>query len=271
VKRLLESRDERNLVNRKHAKHYFSSKFQIRENNNIHHNHHNICMSESNSFAKYNYINTGRLFRPMKSSSAEYNDPLRVYFTLIEYGMNKDLSFQKTLIDLLKKRNLIEDGKKSSTSTSTVTNKEEIVGGKDNLSTNTNISSTNITNEEKKKLEEIISTNIVANENKNSNRINTSVIEEIFSENIESILQEIDKYENLKSDENVDKIKLFLKEKERLDNNIASFNVQINEYDNELELISNRVENNKLEFEQAEEEIKKLTLTLEENVKYYII
>ncbi len=51
---------------------------------------------------KGNFISTGRQFRPTTTSMVNYQDPVRVYFTLVEYGMNKDPSFQRTMIDLLK-------------------------------------------------------------------------------------------------------------------------------------------------------------------------
>ncbi len=61
--------------------------------------------------AKYNYFNKGRVFRPSNTYNFTYNDPLRVYFNLIEYGMNKDITFQKNLLELLKKKGLVDDTK----------------------------------------------------------------------------------------------------------------------------------------------------------------
>lgn len=61
--------------------------------------------------AKYHYMNKGRIFRPSNTHNFEYNDPLRVYFNLIEYGMNRDITFQKNLIELLKKKGLVDDTK----------------------------------------------------------------------------------------------------------------------------------------------------------------
>lgn len=49
-----------------------------------------------------------------------------------------------------------------------------------------------ISNDEKKKLEEILTTNIVEVANV-TNKVNNSVIEEIFSENIDVIINEIEK------------------------------------------------------------------------------
>lgn len=61
--------------------------------------------------AKYKYLNKGRIFRPSNAYNFEYNDPLRVYFNLIEYGMNKDITFQKNLIELFKKKGLVDNTK----------------------------------------------------------------------------------------------------------------------------------------------------------------
>jgi len=61
--------------------------------------------------AKYEFFNKGRIFRPSNTYNFDYNDPLRVYFNLIEYGMNKDITFQKNLIDLLKKKGLVDETK----------------------------------------------------------------------------------------------------------------------------------------------------------------
>lgn len=59
--------------------------------------------------AKYTYFNKDRIFKPVNNYNFPTNDPLRIYYNLIEYGMNKDISFQKNLIDLLKKKGLVEE------------------------------------------------------------------------------------------------------------------------------------------------------------------
>lgn len=64
--------------------------------------------------AKYSYFNKGRMFRPSNTYNFDCNDPLRIYFNLIEYGMNKDITFQKNLVDLLKKKGLVDDTKDTS-------------------------------------------------------------------------------------------------------------------------------------------------------------
>jgi CCDC93, coiled-coil domain len=239
VKNLLESRDERNAINKTISRNYYDNKFGLRRQCNF---------DKMYSETKYNLIHTGRIYRQTKKTDMEINDPLRVYFTLIEYGMNKDLSFQRTLVDLLKKKNLIEEKDqhaKQDKQTEKVDN--------------------NITNEEKVKLEEVLQNNI-EQIIKPSIRVNTSAIEEIFSDNIDLISQEIEKYENLKGDESIDRIKLFVKEKERLENNIINLHSQVKEYENELSTMQENVEISNREVIQAQEEIHRLTEIYEDNV-----
>lgn len=169
VKKLLESRDERNTINKNISKNYFENKF-IRKEMQSH-------VDDMYTYSKYNYISTGRLYRQSNKANLDLNDPVKVYFTLIEYGMNKDLSFQRTLIDLLKKKNLIEEKEKSEKNISDkqIDNKPEVT----------------ITNEEKVKLEEVLQNNI-EQVSKPFVRVNTSAIDEIFSENLDLIVQEIE-------------------------------------------------------------------------------
>ena len=239
VKKLLESRDERNAINKNISKNYFDNKF-VKKNDYV---------DKKYIDSKYNYIHTGRVYRQTKKSNLAINDPIRVYFTLVEYGMNKDLSFQRTLIDLLKKKNLIEEKEKQ----------EKL--------DKTEKSDVNITNEEKVKLDEVLQNNI-EQINKPLIRVNTTAIEEIFSENIDLIAQEIEKFENLKGDESIDRIKLFVKEKERLENNIINLHSQIKEYDDELNIMYENLELTNKETKEAQEEIQKLTDIFEDNVFY---
>jgi hypothetical protein len=166
VKKLLESRDERNTINKQIALEYFNT--NLGEVKPL-----SMLIYEMQTHTKYNYTNTGRLFRRMQDSKLDYNEPLRIYFTLAEYGMNKDLSFQRTMIDLLKKKNLIEE-KSDSTG-------DRLASG----------NTTNITNEEKNKLDEVLQTNV--KEVSGLNKLNINIIEEIFSENVQTIINEIDK------------------------------------------------------------------------------
>lgn len=50
-----------------------------------------------------------------------------------------------------------------------------------------------ISSEEQKQLEELLSTNVKVIQNPKIQRVNTNIIEEIFSENLDSIVMEIDK------------------------------------------------------------------------------
>ncbi len=236
VKKLLESRDERNTINKTISRNYFDNKFISKGSNKV---------DKMYSDTKYNLIHTGRVYRQTKKSNHDINDPIRVYFTLVEYGMNKDLSFQRTLVDLLKKKNMIEEKEKQEKQTEKV--------------------DTNITNEEKVKLDEVLNNNI-EQISKPLIRVNTSAIEEIFSENIDLIAQEIEKFENLKGDESIDRIKLFVKEKERLECNIVNLHSQVKEYENELSIIQENVEISNQQVTEAREEIEKLTEIFEDNV-----
>lgn len=75
-----------------------------------------ILKQENYLEKKFSIFKKERIFRPTTNYSFEYNDPLRIYFDLIEYGMNKDITFQKNLVDLLKKKKLIDDANKDSSS-----------------------------------------------------------------------------------------------------------------------------------------------------------
>jgi len=75
-----------------------------------------IIKQEKVMESKYNCLSKARIFRPSNTYNFSYNDPLKIYFNLIEYGMNKDISFQKNLIELLKKKGLVDDTKDKDTS-----------------------------------------------------------------------------------------------------------------------------------------------------------
>ena len=141
--------------------------------------------------SKYNITNKGRIFKPLHNYDFQSNDPLRIYFNLIEYGMNKDITFQRNLIDLLKKKGLVDDSKldkdKDKDKDREINKKTNQEKEKDSNNNNAEISLN-----EKKKLDEIISSNIVE-VNNNNNKINNNIIEEIFTENLDEIINEIDK------------------------------------------------------------------------------
>jgi hypothetical protein len=251
VKYLLETREQRNLVNRKNASAYYKQKFQ---KNITSLNLKESPSSISTSDVKFKYIATGRLFRPVNETNFAYNDPIRVYFTLIEHGMNKDLSFQRNLIDLMKKKNLISD---SSNRRATVSNVS--------TSKKTTEATNSISNEDKTKLDEMLNKNIVGI-GEGFKRINTSVIEDIFSQNMQGILSEIDKFESLQGDESVDRIKLFVKEKERLENNKIILINQVKDYEAEFEFQVRKVASYHNEINSLNESIGTLNKTLQENV-----
>jgi hypothetical protein len=311
VKKLLETRDEISSRNKSYARSYLQTKSLIKSINEekttgVHQQSSTKKLDNSNSDIdsllsdiKYNYIKTGRQFRPTNKTKIDYNDPLRIYFALIEYGLNKDLSFQRTLIDLLKKKNMMGE-KKDDTSKkeikeanqentisgtlnkmntyidsrrSTVTSQQ---GGKQQVENSllpstgqqkeTAAQSAALTTEEKKTLDDIINTNITeVAANKNFHRINTSVIEEIFSDNIDSIVNEIDKFENQKEDESVDRIKIMIKEKERLDLNKQNILFQIKEYEAESENLERKIQTDIEDISTQNEEINKLASSLQEN------
>ena len=76
VKKLLEIRDERNANNRKNASNYFSTKFQNIKPENSKNYKKDPNKFENLTHSKYNYISTGRLFRPTNKNNFDYNDPL---------------------------------------------------------------------------------------------------------------------------------------------------------------------------------------------------
>lgn len=152
VKKLIESRDERNIKSKVTANFYYENilgnlvKREKENNNQYNKNIFNPIIQNKNKVekfkenvlnknekeiqeeenenknlsdflkkqekaidAKYNLVNKGRLYKPNHNYDFESNDPLRIYFNLIEYGMHNDITFQKNLIDLLKKKGLVDE------------------------------------------------------------------------------------------------------------------------------------------------------------------
>ena len=115
---ILENRDvidDFKEINKK--KNEKESSQKVREDNNEHTEKlkkisDHIKIKEKSMDSKYNMLNKGRIFKPLQNYNFEYNDPLRIYFNLIEYGMNKDITFQKNLIELLKKKGLVDETSK---------------------------------------------------------------------------------------------------------------------------------------------------------------
>ena len=96
-KRLLETRDERNEMNKKFSINFLKN--SLLEDNKS--KSKNITDDENILKAKYNKIQQNRKYKPKQKLNFDYNDELRVFFTMIEFGQNKSISFQRQLIELL--------------------------------------------------------------------------------------------------------------------------------------------------------------------------
>jgi len=109
IKPIININEKINLITDKNKDFIFSND----ENDTINKIKEIKIKQEKNLEAKYNLLNKERVFRPSNSYNFSYNDSLRIYFNLIEYGMNREISFQKNLIELLKKKGLVDDTKYS--------------------------------------------------------------------------------------------------------------------------------------------------------------
>ena len=237
VKKLKETQDERNEMNKKFSVNFIESKMKEKQNLIV-------IDNEEILKGKYNLLKQNRKYKQKNKLNFDYNDELRVFFSMIEYGMNKDITFQRQLIELLRKKNLIGDSKEKKNS---------------NLQKEKNSDNNKLTKDEMKTLNDIIETNIEEIQDKEKNKVNASIIEAIFSENMQTIAKEIENFDNSKGDENIDKIKLYAKEKERLEKNKANISSQLVEFQNEYNnmiLSSNaekeEINNLKKEIEQLE-------------------
>ena len=237
VKKLKETQDERNEMNKKFSVNFIESKMKDKQNLIV-------IDNEEILKGKYNLLKQNRKYKQKNKLNFDYNDELRVFFSMIEYGMNKDITFQRQLIELLRKKNLIGDSKEKKNS---------------NLQKEKNSDNNKLTKDEMKTLNDIIETNIEEIQDKEKNKVNASIIEAIFSENMQTIAKEIENFDNSKGDENIDKIKLYAKEKERLEKNKANISSQLIEFQNEYNnmiLSSNaekeEINNLKKEIEQLE-------------------
>ena len=245
VKRLLETRDERNEMNKKFSINYIEPKIEkpkpIQKNDDI-------ILS-----AVYNELKPNRQFRPKAKLAFDYNDELRVFFGMIEFGLNKEIAFQKQLIELLKKKNLIAkdtgDEKGTSKKASTITGNEP----------------NKLTKEEMKTLNDLVTNNIEEISKTNNQKVNAGIIEAIFSENMTAIANEIENFENSKGDEGIDQIKLMVKEKERLEQTKVNILSQISTYENELNGIKQASNAENEEINRIKNEIEQLEKTLEQN------
>ena len=225
-KRLLETRDERNEMNKKFSINFIKN--SLLEDNN---SKKNITIDDENILkAKYNKIQQNR--------------------------KNKSISFQRKLIELTKKKNLIDNSKIKESSKNTG---PTIPDSKEN---------NKLSKEELNAINEIVNNNIEEiSDNNLKQKVNTSIIEAIFSENMDIISKEIDSFDNSKGDEGIDKIKLYAKEKERLEKNKINIEQQIENYSNELNEIQT-LDNNELEeIQKIKDKIENLRLTQEQNLQ----
>ena len=246
VKELREKKDERNQINKKLSINSIESKLN-EKNSDIKINNEEILN------AKYSFLKQNRKYKPKNNLAFEYNDELRVFFSMIEYGMNKDIAFQRQLIELLKKKNLITDN-----------NEKKNPNIKEKHTSN---DSNKLTKDEMKTLNDIIETNIEEIQNQDKQKVNATIIEAIFSENMGTIAKEIENFDNSKGDEGIDKIKLYAKEKERLEKSKANISAQLNEFQNEYNnmVISSNEEKDELNI--LRKEIEQLEMNKKTNLE----
>ena len=255
-KRLLETRDERNALNKKISVNFYNKEYVNIDKNKLKLSNDTDEMLKT----KYNILKENRKYKPknkLTNLAPNYNDELRVFFSMIEFGV-KDIAFQRQFIELLKKRKIIEDKNKNNQSTT-------IGGGIGKMQTN-NETQDKLTKEEMKILNDVMNNNIEEISNQeNKQKVNTSIIEAIFSENMAYITKEIENFDNIKGDENIDKIKLYAKEKERLEQNKNNIISQINQYNTELDNCKEQEKKEKEEINKLQEEIEKLRQTKAQN------
>ena len=245
VKRLFETRDERNEMNKRFSVSYIDTHIppkQIELPSN----------EETILKVQYDFLKPNRKFRQKSKLSFNYNDELRIFFAMIEFGLNESIQFQKQMIELLKKKNIIESGDKDDNKKSS----QPTMTGTDN---------TKLSKEEMKKLNEIVTANIEEISSKDQQKASASIMEAILSENMNAIAEEIENFENIKGDEEIDKIKLFVKEKERLEQNKSNIVSQIDLYQNELNAIEEQTANENDEIRKMKQQIAQLQSTLEES------
>ena len=252
-KRLLETRDERNALNKKISVNFYDKEYTEPEEEQLKLSNDTDEMLN----AKYNVLKENRKYKPKSKLSFNYNDELRVYFGMIEFGV-KDIAFQRQFIELLKKKKIVEDKNKNAKNPATAGGVGKMqMGGE---------SQDKLTKEEMKILNDVMNNNIEEISNQeNKQKVNASIIEAIFSENMAYISSEIENFDNAKGDENIDKIKLYAKEKERLEQNKKNIISQINQYDSELANYQQQDKQEKEEIQQLQDDIEKLKQTLAQN------
>ena len=258
-KRLLETRDERNALNKKISVNLYNKEYIGIDKNKLKLSNDTDEMLNT----KYNILKENRKYKPknkLTNLAPNYNDELRVFFSMIEFGV-KDIAFQRQFIELLKRRKIVEDKDKNSKGSS------QTSGGMGKMQKGGE-SQDKLTKEEMKILNDVMNNNIEEISNQeNKQKVNASIIEAIFSENMAYISAEIENFDNAKGDENIDKIKLYAKEKERLEENKKNIISQINQYNSELENYEEKERKEKEEINKLQEEIEKLKQTKEQNEK----
>jgi len=252
-KRLLETRDERNVLNKKISVNFYDKEYTEPEEEQLKLSNDTDEMLN----AKYNVLKENRKYKPKSKLSFNYNDELRVYFGMIEFGV-KDIAFQRQFIELLKKKKIVEDKNKNAKTPAAAGGVGKMqMGGE---------SQDKLTKEEMKILNDVMNNNIEEISNQeNKQKVNASIIEAIFSENMAYITSEIENFDNAKGDENIDKIKLYAKEKERLEQNKKNIISQINQYDSELVNYQQQEKQEKEEIQKIQDDIEKLKQTLAQN------
>lgn len=268
IKNIHETEDQRKNFSKNIALSY-SNKFVENKCKNLN-DKDNIISGVSD--IKQKYLIKGRQLRTVNAKSKlNYNDELRIYLSLLEFDTRNDLSFQKSLIDLLRKRNMINESSNNDKST-TNSNKFKIF----NRNTSENEKETKLNESEEisnrlrgisvKKNNNILSDNDLSEldsffysndfkienvESSNNEKIQASILEEILNNNYDDIATEFEKIKSFENNEEFDHLKIILKEKERLISVKQNIIKQINIYNNEiseLEKIQNNSENSLLEI-----------------------
>ena len=253
-KRLLETRDERNALNKKISVNFYDKEY-IEPNEAI------LKLSNDTDemlSAKYNTLKENRKYKPKKNLEYSYNDELRVYFDCIEFG-EKDIAFQRQFIEILKKKKIVEDKNKNKAVPT-----PGATGGLGRMQTGGE-SQDKLTKEEMKILNDVMNNNIEEISNQEKQKVSASIIDAIFSQNMAYISAEIENFDNAKGDENIDKIKLYAKEKERLEQNKKNIASQINQYESELTNYQIQEKQEKEEIQKIQDEIERLKQTLAQN------
>lgn len=285
VKLLHENRDERNQLSKKIATSYCGINIIKKSSNKEQVDQEASRYGAAVNKVKYEILSEGRQLRALGiKSNLQYNEELRVYFTLMEYGIKKDLNFQKSLLDLLKKKNMIHTTSDDSQSTrgksTTVTSKsakptyDPLTGGEAPKSKIEESASkfqqvqapaNEISESEIKEMDALLNNNGLEAIKNDSLKIEASIIEEIFSNNMEQVLSEIQKYEQLEKNEKFDSIKLIIKEKERLQNIKKNIEQQTVLYEAENEKLNEDLAYLDGRFKQAAAHIEKSRSEFENN------